>query len=77
MFPIEKRFLEKFNIQGNKYYEKILNITSKNLNTIIEQAQKYLDNYQNGIKVSYGTNIYRIYLTINGIESDYEVAATI
>ena len=68
MFPIKKVFLEKFNIDNDEYYQKILSIINKNKNIIIEQAQSYIKNYENGERVDFCTNIDEIFLTINEFE---------
>ncbi|CAM3958558.1 hypothetical protein PAAL109150_01770 [Paenibacillus alkaliterrae] len=74
MFPIKSEYLRKFNVENNPYYATLLGIINKNLKTIVKDAQKYLDDYQNGRKQRYCTNIDGIYLAMNQILEVKDVA---
>ena len=57
MFPIDKRYLQKYRTEGNEYAMLIQNIISKNSRQIISECQSYLNKYENGIKSEYSTDI--------------------
>lgn len=76
MFPIKKSFLEKFNTDDDKYYNVILSIINMNKNKIIEQAQLYINNYQNGERIDFCTNIDKILLTLDKYELNQQVVIT-
>lgn len=65
MFPVHKKYLQKFHVDKDVYYQKIMGIIQKNKKQIIKEAQAYLDNYQNGIIVNYSTQIAYIYQAIH------------
>ncbi len=75
MFPIKKSFLEKFNIENDRYYNQILTIINTNRNLIIEQAQKYLTDYENNIRPSYCTSIDNILLALEEYELSTRIIA--
>lgn len=64
MFPVNKQYLEKYNIENDKYFQMVYNIIIKNKKIIIQEAQDYLDKYQLGTVYKYSTNIYSIYNTL-------------
>lgn len=75
MFPIHKKYLEKFHADNDPYYIKIMKIINRNKKQIIRDAQSYLNDYQNGKVLDYSTQIHNIYLTINTpIETLHQVA---
>lgn len=57
MFPIEKKYLRKFNTDNNNYYQIIENVLNKNHKTIISDCQKYLDNYEKNGKPQFAVDI--------------------
>ena len=57
MFPIDKRYLQKYRTEGNDYAILIQNIISKNSKQIIYECQSYLNKYENGEKSEYSTDI--------------------
>jgi hypothetical protein len=63
MFPVNKQFLQKYH--PDKEHELLYKIIQKNKRLIIEEAQQYLDNYQNGIIPVFSTQIERIYQVVN------------
>jgi len=65
MFPIIKEFSEKFYIDNDRYYKIILDIINRDKNIIIEQAQKYLNEYSSEKEISFCTDINGIMRTLN------------
>lgn len=57
MFPIRKQYLQKYHTEGNPALERAEQILRKNEKHIIMQAQAYLDNYSQGRKPPYATDI--------------------
>lgn len=57
MFPVEKKYLNKYRTEGNDYAELIQNIIDKNSKQIITECQNYLFEYENDNKSEYSTNI--------------------
>lgn len=62
IFPIKKRYIDKYNIDGDPYLIKIKGIIDKNTKEIVDCSQKYLREYENG-------NIHRFSVDIDGIIS--------
>ncbi|MEX1031278.1 MAG: hypothetical protein WDZ91_14725 [Paenibacillaceae bacterium] len=73
-FRLLKEFLLKFHISSDPYYVTIYSIVKKELKTIVQEAQNYLDEYQKGNILDYATNINGIYLSLQGIVKPQEVA---
>lgn len=67
MFPIHKQFTHPFYIGGNEEYIRLDSIIQKNANTIISQAQSYLDSYANN-KPPYAVNIDLLLDFINSLK---------
>lgn len=57
MFPIEKKYLQKYHTEGNIAATLNKAIIDKNTKEIVDGCQKYLDAYQTGKKPEYSTNI--------------------
>ena len=57
MFPINKKFTQKFHIENNAEYIRTNDIIQKNSKIIIQQARTYLDNYSCGKKPKYSVDI--------------------
>lgn len=52
IFPIQKSFIDKYNVSGDKYYTTILNILNKNEKMIVTECQNYLNQCELGNKHS-------------------------
>ncbi|WP_067929221.1 hypothetical protein [Alicyclobacillus shizuokensis] len=76
MFPIHKKYLRKFRTEGDPYYDTIKKVIRTSLPQIVREAQSYIDAYEQGTRVNYATDIAGIYMTINGIAAQAEIAAT-
>ncbi|MEJ6951699.1 hypothetical protein [Natronospora cellulosivora (SeqCode)] len=76
MFPIKREFLEKFYIKNDSNFQIVKKVITKNKKTIINEAQQYLIEYENGVIPKFATDIERIYCTINTTEDYNEAAAT-
>lgn len=57
MFPVDRSKVNLFRTEGNFYYTLIKAILDKNEKQIISECQKYLENYEKGIRPQYCTNI--------------------
>lgn len=57
MFPIEKQYLRKYHTDGNISATLMKSIIDKNTKVIVSGCQKYLTDYENGIRPKYSTNI--------------------
>jgi len=57
MFPVEKRYLQKYRTEGNDFAILIQNIIDKNSKRIVTECQKYLINYENGQRSEFSTDI--------------------
>ena len=57
MFPVEKKYLNKYRTEGNKFAVLIQDIIDKNSKQIISECQTYLFEYEKGIKSEYSTDI--------------------
>ncbi len=57
MFPISKKYLERYRIEGNSAATRIQNIIDKNSKTIISSCQEYLNDYENGIISDFATDL--------------------
>ena len=57
MFPIEKKYLNKYHTEGNEFAILIQSIIDKNSKQIISECQTYLSEYEKGNKSEYSTNI--------------------
>lgn len=57
IFPIHKKYIDKYVIDGDKYYSNILNILNKKEAVIVEHCQTYLDECSIGNKHSMTPNI--------------------
>lgn len=66
MFPIRKEFLQKFHTDRDSYYETLVDVINKNEAIIVQEAQQYLINYENGVRPQYSTDIPQIIAAING-----------
>ena len=57
MFPVTKQYLFRYRIEGNNFATLIQNIINKNSKQIVNECQRYLDLYSQGIKPTYSTDI--------------------
>lgn len=74
MFPVDNKFLKKFHYDKDKFYFLIYNIVVKNKDRIIDEAQKYLNNYSKGNRIEYATKIENIFMRMYMSEVIQEVA---
>lgn len=74
MIPIVKKYLRKYHTDKDDFSKLIEKLVTKNQDRIINEAQKYLDNYSSGIRLEYGSNIDKIFMTIYSPEVLEEVA---
>lgn len=77
MFPINKKYLQKYNVDTDEYFIMIQTIVKNNIKDIVSEAQTYLTNYESGISPSYCVGIERIYYALNTDETMEETATTI
>lgn len=57
MFPIDKKYMMKYHTKGNIQATMMKAIIDKNAKTIISECQEYLDNYADGKRPQYATDI--------------------
>lgn len=57
MFPVTKQYLVKYRTAGNTFATLIQSIIDKNTKQIVAECQQYLNDYENGKKPPYCTNI--------------------
>lgn len=57
MFPVAKNYLVKYRTNGNASATLYKSIICKNAKQIVTQCQAYLDDYANGVRPQYSTNI--------------------
>ena len=67
MFPIEKQYLLKYHTEGNVAATMYKAIIDKNTTEIVNACQKYLNDYEAGIRPQFSTDI--DYLTQQLIKS--------
>ena len=57
MFPVTKQSLIRYRTDGNRFATLIQTIIDKNSKQIVNECQRYLDLYSQGIKPLYSTDI--------------------
>ena len=57
MFPVTKQYLIRYRTDGNRFATLIQTIIDKNSKQIVNECQRYLDLYSQGIKPLYSTDI--------------------
>lgn len=57
MFPVSKKYLERYRTEGNEAATRIQNILDKNTKIIISSCQEYLNDYENGIISDFATDL--------------------
>lgn len=60
IFPIDKTYCNKFTFPQTDYNTRLINYISKNVSTIVKEAQTYLGEYENGLRPNYCTDIDRM-----------------
>jgi len=70
IFPINKHYYNKFVVADNKYNKMLIEFINKNTFKIVQGAQKYLNDYENGKRHKFCTDIDRM---LNALEQ-YETA---
>ena len=68
IFPIDKKYCDKYIIPNKKYDLMLMNYVKKNLKEIIEGAQEYLRKYESGERFTYCTDIDRMLTALNEYE---------
>lgn len=69
MFPINKQYYNKFVVADNKYNKILMEHIDKNLFKIVQGAQQYLTDYENGIRYNFCTDIDRMIHTLEQYEA--------
>ena len=64
MFPIKKRYQQKFRTEGNVYYEKVQAIIDRNTKSIVGACQAYLERYEREGRPRYAVDIDRLIETM-------------
>lgn len=57
MFPVRKRYLLRYRTEGNEFATLVRNVIDKHAKKIITDCQRYLDEYANGIRPAYATDL--------------------
>lgn len=57
MFPIQKKYQEKFRVEGNSYYENLVRILEKEKKRIVRECQEYLERYEQEGKPRFAVDI--------------------
>lgn len=57
MFPVSKQYLVRYRTEGNQFATMIQNIIDKNEKKIVEACQKYLNDYVDGKRPPFSTDI--------------------
>ena len=65
MFPIKDEFIDQFLISSNMFLVNIKKIIDANEKDIVCSCQKYLNNYEHGLKVLYSPDIDKILEWLN------------
>lgn len=69
LFPIHKKFVDKYVVAGDPYYTNILNILNRKESTIVQACQDYLDACANGNKHIMTPNIDGIIAVLDNLNS--------
>ena len=57
MFPVTKKYLIRYRTEGNSFATMIQSTINKNEKQIVTECQKYLDDYANGCRPPFSTNL--------------------
>lgn len=57
MFPVTKKYLERYRIEGNEFSIMLQRIIDENQKEIVIACQEYLNKYENGERPPFSTNI--------------------
>lgn len=57
MFPVTKQYLRRYRTEGNPFATLIQTIIDKNIKTIVNDCQAYLDTYAQGVHPQFSTDI--------------------
>lgn len=68
MFPVSKKYLVRYRTEGNTFATLIQSIIDKNAKEIIDNCQKYLDDYANGIRPAFSTDIDLLIEKLDGVD---------
>jgi hypothetical protein len=60
LFPIDSKYLEKFRIDNDSYYEMLFRIISRNERRIVSECQEYLANYERNGRMCFAPDIDKI-----------------
>lgn len=64
MFPVDISYCHKFTFKETKYNILLQEIIDKNISRIVNEAQEYLNNYENGERPNFCTDIEKMLNTI-------------
>jgi hypothetical protein len=65
MFPVTKGYLVRYRTEGNEFAMMINEIINKNISLIVNECQNYLNQYEQGIKPPYATDIDKLLKLLN------------
>lgn len=57
MFPVTKKYLIRYRTEGNAFATTIQSVIDKNERRIVAECQKYLDDYSNGHRPPFSTDL--------------------
>lgn len=57
MFPVDRRYFERYRTEGNAFAELIRNIIDRNTRRIVCECQTYLDRYAAGERPPFSTDL--------------------
>lgn len=57
LFPIDKKYIDAYSVQGDEYYSVILSVLAKKEATVINACQAYLCQYEQGNRLYLTPNI--------------------
>lgn len=76
MFPIEKQYCDKYIVPNKKYDLMISEYITKNIDKIVNGAQSYLVEYENGKRHNFCVDIDRMLNTLNEHKAKQETIET-
>jgi hypothetical protein len=64
IFPVDIEYCNKFTFKETKYNILLQEIIDRNISRIVNEAQEYLNNYENGERPNYCTDIDKMIITL-------------
>lgn len=68
MFPVDRSFLVKYRTEGNAFATLIKTTVDKSEKAIVADCQRYLKDYENGVKPMYSTDIDLLINAVFGVD---------